>query len=280
MPGRVLTVAESDAGGSAGIQADVKTILALGGYASTAVSAIFAQDTGGAGQSFPLDPALVSAQMRAVLGDIGAEAIKIGYLADEATVNAVGDILDECKDSGIPVITDPSIVARDNTVLVDEAAIAAWKRRLYLRTTVLTPNLREAELLTGMHIRDMDDMRHAADMMRTLGVESVVLKAGQAPGDKALYFIADEDGEIAYERPRLDTRHTLGAGCTLSAAIAISIAQGLTLRPAVERALDFMHQAILNAPGYGRHAGPMNHAFDIEKHSSFFHPGNVKVLKA
>jgi hydroxymethylpyrimidine/phosphomethylpyrimidine kinase len=280
MPGRVLTVAESDASGSAGIQADIKTILAFGGYATTAISSVHVQGTKGIVKSSDLEPAFIAAQMRAALEGIGADAIKVGYLPNEAAINAVGDVLDEIEGKGLPVVVDPSIVARDGSQLVDEHAVAAWKRRLYLRTTVLTPNLREAEILTGMHIRDIDDMRHAADMMRTLGVENVLLKAGQALSDKVVYFVADENGETIYERAMLPSGHTLGAGCTLSAAITISLAQGLGLGPALERALDFVHQAILNAPGFGGEAGPMNHAFDIEKHSSFFIPGSVKVRKA
>jgi hydroxymethylpyrimidine/phosphomethylpyrimidine kinase len=280
MTGRVLTVAESDASGSAGIQADIKTVLALGGYATTAISAVLVQNTKSIVKSCAMEPSFVAEQMRSVLSDIGADVIKIGYLPGEATINAVADVLDSIQDKGLPVVVDPSIVARDSSLLVDDQAVAAWKRRLYVRASVLTPNLREAEVLTGMNIRDMDDMRHAAEMMRTLGVENVVLKAGQALSDKVLYFIVNENEELVYERPMLSTRHTLGAGCTLSAAIAISLAQGMGIYTAVERALDFMHQAILHAPGFGGHAGPMNHAFDIEKHSKFFHPENIKVHKA
>ena len=279
MTGRVLTVAESDATGSAGIQADIKTILALGGYATTAISGVLVQNTKGIIRACPMDPDFVAEQMRVVLDDIGTDAIKIGYLMNEAMINAVADVLDENLDKKYPIIVDPSIVTRNGQVLVDEPAIAAWKRRLYVRASVLTPNLREAEVLTGMHIRDIDDMRHAADMMRTLGAAHVVLKAGQAASGKAVYFIADDEEELVYERPMIDTTHTLGAGCTLSAAIAISIAQGMKVSDAVARSLDFMHQAMLNAPGFGETAGPMNHAFDIEKHSSFFHPETIKAHK-
>jgi hydroxymethylpyrimidine/phosphomethylpyrimidine kinase len=279
MTGRMLTVAESDPSGSAGIQADIKTVLALGGYATTAISCVLVQNAQGIVGSCPMEPEFIAEQMRAVLSDIGTDGFKIGYLPSAAAINAVADVLDEIQDKEFPVVVDPSIVARDGSILADAEAIAAWKRRLYIRTTVLTPNLREAEILTGLNIRDIDDMRHAADMMRTLGVESVVLKAGQAVSDKVLYFIADDDGELVYERPMLSTRNTLGAGCTLSAAIAISLAQGMRIHAAVERGLDFMHQAILHAPEFGGSSGPMNHAFDIEKNSSFFHPEAIKIHK-
>ena len=219
---RVLTVAESDTSGSTGIQADIKTVLALGGYATTAVSGVVARSTQGVFKSCPMEPAFVAEQMRTVLGDIGTDAIKIGYLSSEEMINAVGDVLDAYEESRFPVIVDPSIIARDHALLADEPCVAALKRRLFLRATVLTPNLREAEILTGMTIKDLDDMRHATDMMRTLGVETVVLKAGQALSEKVLYFIAGDEDELVYERPMLSTEHTLGAGCTLSSAISIT----------------------------------------------------------
>jgi len=280
MSGKVLTVAESDSSGAAGIQADIKTILALGGYTATAISAVTAQNTQGIKCLHVLDPGFVAQQMRVVLEDIGADAIKTGILSNESVVNAVADVLDQYQHKNIPVVIDPSIVTRSGEQFMDAAAIGALKRRLFIRATVLTPNGREAELLTGMHIRDIDDMRHAADMMRTLGVETVVLKAGPAVSGKIIYFVATSAEERIYERPMLKTRHTLGAGCTLSSAIAISLAQGLGVFRSVERALDFMHQAILHAPDSGAGDGPLNHAFDIERHSSFFSPDHVKVHKA
>jgi hydroxymethylpyrimidine/phosphomethylpyrimidine kinase len=132
---------------------------------------------------------------------------------------------------------------------------------LYIRATVLTPNLREAELLTGMHIKDIDDMRHATDMMRTLGVENVVLKAGQAASDKLVYFVANEEGEKIYERPRIETGHTLGAGGTLSTAIAVSLAQKLDIYEAVERSLDYLQHAMETA----------EQSFNIMKNAAFYH---------
>jgi len=277
MTGRVLTVAESDSCGASGVQADIKTILALGGYATTAVTAVTAQSTRGIGSTQLVSPDMVAAQMRTVMDDIGAGAVKTGGLMNEATVNAVGDVLDEWQTRDIPVIVDPSIIARDGSHFLDLPAIAAVKRRLFVRTHVLTPNLKEAELLTGMTIRDLDDMRRATDMMRTLGVETVVLKAGQALNEKVLYLVACADEERIYERPMLNTPYTLGAGCTLASAIAVSLAQDMNIFTAIERALDFIHQAILHAHDYGTGAGPMNHAFDIEKASSFFKPENVKI---
>lgn len=280
MSKRVLTVSESDSSGASGIQADIKTILALGGYATTAVSAVTAQNTRGIEHIQSIDAGLVAQQMRVVLEDIGTDAIKLGVLTNESVVHAVSDVLDEYLGQGFPIVIDPSILARNGEQVMDETAVALLKRRLFMRATVLTPNLREAEILAGMTIRDMGDMRHVTDMMRTLGVETVVLKAGQAISEKVVYLVASAEEERIYERPMLKTRHTLGAGSTLASAIAVGLAQKMDVFAAVERGLDFMHQAMQHAPGYGSTAGPMNHAFDIEKHSSFFAPENVKVRKA
>jgi hydroxymethylpyrimidine/phosphomethylpyrimidine kinase len=279
MSGRVLTVAESDSCGASGVQADIKTILALGGYATTALSAVTAQNTNGIEHLHSIDAGFVAQQMRVVLEDIGTDAIKTGVMVNEAIVHAVADVLDEYQNENFPVVIDPSIVARSGEQFMDESAIAVLKRRLFVRATVLTPNSREAELLTGLHIRGIDDMHHAADMMRTLGADSVLLKAGQTVGEKAVYLLATEKEDRIFERPMLKSRHTLGAGCTLASAIAVSLAQKMDIFLAVERALDFMHQAIQHAPGFGTAAGPMNHAFDIERHSTFFNPENVKVRK-
>lgn len=280
MSSRVLTVAESDSCGASGIQADIKTILALGGYATTAISAVTAQDTNGIDYTHILDAEFVAHQMRMVLEDIGADAIKTGMLMNEPIINAVADVIDEYCHKHIPIIIDPAIIDRKGMPLIDDGAISALKRRLLVCATVLTPNNREAELLTGMHVRDLDDMRHVTDMMRTFGVENVVLKAGQAVSNKVLYLVATMDEERVYERPMLKTRHTLGAGCTLASALAISLAQGMEIFSAVERSLDFLHQAILHAPGFGSGSGPMNHAFDIEKHSAFFSPETIKIRQA
>ena len=264
MSGRVLTVAESDSCGAAGLQADVKTIMALGGYATTSIAAVTSQNTHGIAHLHTLEPWFVAQQLRITLEDIGAEAIKTGILVNADIVNAVGDVLDDYREKNIPVIVDPSIIARQGEQLMDDAAITVLKRRLFIRASVLTPNIREAELLTGMTIRDMDHMRHATRMLRTLGAETVLLKAGAING-KATYLVASEGEERVYERLMIDTKHTLGAGTTLAAAIAVSLAQKMEIFTAIERGLDFMHQAILHAPDFGTTAGPVNHACTIDR---------------
>lgn len=279
MAGRVLSVAESDSSGGGGIQADIKTILALGGYATTAVTGVTAQNTKGISSFQLLDPAIVGEQMRTVLEDLGTDAIKTGILSHELVIDVVGDVLDEYLPFNYPVVIDPALMTQTGEILLDETAIATLKRRLFVRATVLTPNLREAEILTGMTIRDIDDMRHATSMMRTLGAETVVLKAGQVLTETDLYLVSTTEGERIYERHHLETNHTLGVGCTLASAIAVSLGQGMDIYPAIERALDFLHQAILHAPGYGYGRGPINHAFEIEKHATFFHPEQIRIRK-
>lgn len=276
MAGRVLTIGESDSSGGTGIQADVKTVLALGGYAMTAVTGITAQNTRAIEQFQVVDPLLVADQMRAVLADIGADAIKTGILNNSVAVDMAADVLDAMAPRPLPVVVDPSLVSRAGELLVDELTIAAVKRRLLVRADVLTPNLLEAEYLTGMSLRDIDAMKHAAVMLRTLGAENVVLKCGQALSDKELYLVATEDEERIYERPQVATRHTAGAGCTLSSAIAVSLAQGMPIFAAVERALDFLNQAIMHAPCYGQGCGPMNHAFAVERQQAFFQPDAIR----
>ncbi|MCK5555283.1 MAG: bifunctional hydroxymethylpyrimidine kinase/phosphomethylpyrimidine kinase, partial [Alphaproteobacteria bacterium] len=265
MSGRVLAVAESDSCGAAGIQADIKTILALRGYATTTLSAVTAQSTAGIEHLHVLEPEFVTQQMHAVLKDIGADAIKTGFLANKDIVNAVADVLAEDQYKDIPVVVDPAIVARDGRQLLDEQTIAMIKRRLFVRATVLTPNLHETELLTGLRIQEPADLHHAADMMRTFGAEKIVLKAGPCPDGKAVYLVMTLEEKRIYERPMLDTPNTLGAGATLASAIAVGLAQKIDFFQTVELALDFMHKAMLYAPDFGTKTGPISHTFDIKE---------------
>lgn len=276
---RVLVIAESDLKGAAGIQGDVKTILALGGYATTAISHLAVPEAGGVTAANHVDPLFVGQQMRAILSDAKTDAIKIGFIDNEKTINVVADVLDGMKEKNIPVVIDPSIVSRSGHVLVDEKAIAAWKRRLYIHANILTPNKQEAELLGVMKIHDTDDMRHAADMMRSIGVENVVLKGGQVESGRELYFVASHDEERIYQRPTIETPHTLGAGSAFSSALALNVAKGMDVFAAVEHALDFVHQAILHSTGFGDEAGPINHAFDIQQRPSVFHPEEIRLYR-
>jgi hydroxymethylpyrimidine/phosphomethylpyrimidine kinase len=275
---RILVVAESDPTGASGIQGDVKTALALGGYAATAITYMASVDHENV-KPPPVAPAYIAEQMRTAMACSMPDSIKIGYLDSEEAINAVSDVLDDIRSKNIPVVVDPSIIGRSGRVLVDDKAIAAWKRRLYIHAKVLTPNLREAELLGIMKIQDIDDMRHGADMMRSLGVESVVLKGGQAEIGKELYFVSANDEERIYQRETIKTRHTLGAGAAFSTAIAVHLSHGLGVLDSTERALDFVHQAIVHSGGFGDESGAINHAFDIQSRPSIFHPEDIKIYK-
>jgi hydroxymethylpyrimidine/phosphomethylpyrimidine kinase len=276
---RVLTITESDSRGASGIQGDVKTILALGGYAMTAITALTSHN---AIKITPIQGILspfVTEQLNAIAQEGSLDAIRIGFLHNEATINAVADFLERPGNKGIPVVVDPCIVSRSEKILMDNPAIAALKRRLYIHTTVLTPNLKEAEILGVLRISNIDDMRHAADMMRTLGVENVMLKGGRVENDKELYFVATPEEERIYQRPTIQTPHTLGAGNVLSSALAVNLAKQMDIFKSIEAALDFMHQTIVNSTGFGQENGSVNHAFHLENQPQFFHPEEIKIYK-
>jgi hydroxymethylpyrimidine/phosphomethylpyrimidine kinase len=259
MKGRVLIVAGSDSGGGAGIQADIKTVTALGGYAATAITALTAQNTLGVFGILAIDPAFVRAQMEAVLGDIGADCIKTGMLHDAGIISAVADCLDSAAPA-VPLVIDPVMLATSGARLLDAAAVTVLRDRLIARATVLTPNVPEAEALLGRPLTRVEDMEDAAAALQALGPNTVVLKGGHLPGARVRDVVRQGAASYAIERPRIVTRHTHGTGCTLASAIATGIAQGMALRAAIERAHDFVQRAIRTAPGYGQGHGPLNHA--------------------
>jgi hydroxymethylpyrimidine/phosphomethylpyrimidine kinase len=261
--GRVLVIAGSDSGGGAGIQADIKTITALGGYAATAVTALTAQNTTGVHGVLPVPVDFVRQQMAVVLEDIGADAVKTGMLADAAIVEAVGAEL-ASRAQHPPLVVDPVLFAKSGDRLLTEDAIAVLKRRLLPMAMLITPNLPEAEALAGMAIPDLDAMRRAAAALLTLGVPAILLKGGHLPGDTVVDLLATESGIEEFTAPRIVTRHTHGTGCTLASAVAAGLAQRMELRAAVVRARAYVRAAIAAAPGFGAGHGPMNHAVTVD----------------
>jgi hydroxymethylpyrimidine/phosphomethylpyrimidine kinase len=253
----VLTIAGSDSGGGAGIQADLKTFAALGLYGTCAITAVTAQNTLGviAWQALPAD--LVTAQIEAVAGDIGAHAVKIGMLATPAIVEAVGAAIEELD---LPlVVLDPVMIAKGGDRLLQEDAVAAMRAELLPRAHVVTPNVPEAEVLTGMVITSVEAMHAAAVRILGLGPRVVLIKGGHLAGPDAVDVFCSADETFEISRPRIDTRHTHGTGCTLASAIAANLALGLADREAVERARDYLDGAIRHAPAIGRGHGPLNH---------------------
>jgi hydroxymethylpyrimidine/phosphomethylpyrimidine kinase len=255
--GRVLAIAGSDSGGGAGIQADIKTITALGGYAATAVTALTAQDTLGVRGIFAAPPAFVAAQIRVVLDDIGSDAVKTGMLGDAATVETVAEML---RERALPVVVDPVMVAKGGAPLLAESAVESLRKRLIPLAFLLTPNLPEAAALLGYEIADEAAMRRAAVALCELGAASVLVKGGHLPGDEVVDVLATRSGLISFRSARIVTTSTHGTGCTLASAIATGIAQGMDLVQAIERARNYVRAAMQGAPGFGAGHGPLNHA--------------------
>jgi hydroxymethylpyrimidine/phosphomethylpyrimidine kinase len=254
----VLIIAGSDPSGGAGLQADIKTVTALGAYAAAAVTAITVQDTEGVKAVHPLPPELVRAQIKAVLEDIGADAVKLGMLANAPIVEAVAAALED-SETRAPLVVDPVLRAKDGTPLLDTPGITSLKSALFPRAALITPNLAEAAKLSGALIRSEDDMRKAAGRLRALGPKAVLVKGGHLAGSEAADLLLDAEGEAWFRAPRHETRHTHGTGCTLASAIATGLAQGLALREAVARAHAFVQEALRAAPGLGRGHGPLGH---------------------
>jgi hydroxymethylpyrimidine/phosphomethylpyrimidine kinase len=261
-----LTIAGSDSSGGAGIQADLKTFSAFGVYGASAITALTAQNTRGVAAVEPVAAGFVVAQIDAVLGDLEVGAIKTGMLANAEIVAAVADRLSAT--AGLPLVVDPVMVATSGDVLLTDDAIEAVKRQLIPLATLITPNLPEAARLLGT--KAAADDAQAADQARALlalGCGAVLLKGGHGTGDTAVDILCDAAGIERLVRPRIATPHTHGTGCTLSAAIAALLAQGVALREAVARAKDFVWQALEagRALGVGHGAGPVDHLFAIRR---------------
>ena len=255
--GRVLIVAGSDSGGGAGIQADLKTVTAFGVYGATAITALTAQNTLGVFGLHPVPAEFVAHQMRVVLEDIGADAIKIGMLGNGEIAAAVAEVLELSAYRDIPVILDPVLSSTSGHALLDEAGLETLKSRLIPRANLVTPNLAEAEILTGVAAHDLPTMRRAAEAILALGARSVLIKGGHLEGDALTDLLIGAKGEEVFRHPCIQTRHTHGTGCTLASAIAAGVARGLPLMRAVTEACDYVQAAIRAAPGLGQGNGPL-----------------------
>ncbi|MEJ0010350.1 MAG: bifunctional hydroxymethylpyrimidine kinase/phosphomethylpyrimidine kinase [Alphaproteobacteria bacterium] len=253
--GRVLIVAGSDSGGGAGIQGDIKTVSALGGYAMTAVTALTAQNTRGVFGVFGVPAEFVAQQIDLCLGDIGADAAKTGMLLNAEIILAVAEHLP----TGVPLVLDPVMVAKGGASLLDPEAIAVLKDRLVPRAALLTPNLPEAGLLLGRAI-DEGALEDEARALLDLGPKAVLLKGGHGSGDIVTDVLATEGhAPLVLRAKRLKTRHTHGTGCALASAVATGIAQGMALADAVARAHAYVQHALAAAPGFGNGNGPLGH---------------------
>ena len=263
MKGRVLIVAGSDSGGGAGVQADIKTVTALGGFAATAITALTAQNTQGVDAILDVPADFVARQMRAVLSDLGADSIKTGVLGNGDVIEAVCQVLEK-NAMGIPLVVDPVMAAKGGASLLDAAAVEVLKSRLLPLAAVLTPNLPEAEALTGRTVRAVGDMEAAAAALLATGAKAVLLKGGHLDGRAVTDLLITADGSRRFESPRIRSRHTHGTGCTLASGVAVGLAQGLDLGAAVARARAYVAEAIRGAPGLGGGHGPLNHGHTVK----------------
>ena len=264
MVGRVLIIAGSDSGGGAGIQADIKSSSALGAFATTAITALTAQNTLGVHGVMPVPVGFIDQQINAVLSDIGADCIKTGMLHDASVIETVTNALD--RDAGnIPVVVDPVMVAKGGAALLQKEAVSILRRRLLPRATLLTPNIPEAEALAGREIQGEKDMEALAKALFELGPNAVLLKGGHMNGAVVRDILVTENQTRCYENLRIDTLHTHGTGCTLASSIAAGLANGLPIEAAVEQAERFLHKAIETAPKLGGGHGPINHLHTVKR---------------
>ncbi|MBA2305151.1 MAG: bifunctional hydroxymethylpyrimidine kinase/phosphomethylpyrimidine kinase [Acidobacteria bacterium] len=252
-----LTIAGSDSGGGAGIQADLKTFAAHGVYGMSALTAVTAQNTRGVMAWEPVSIGLVVAQIETVADDIRPDTVKTGMLANADIVLAVAATLRRL--SLARVVVDPVMIAKGGDRLLEQSAVAAIRDELLPLAHVVTPNIPEAEVLAGMTITSLDDMREAARRILLLGPRVVLVKGGHLEGEESIDVAASGAGSFELRSPRLRTVHTHGTGCTLASAIAANLATGLGDRKAIARAKAYVDGAMAHAPGLGGGHGPLNH---------------------
>ena len=252
-----LTIAGSDSGGGAGVQADLKTFFRFGVFGTSVITAITAQNTRGVARWSAVTTDLIRAQIDAVADDLRPAAVKTGMLADAAVVREVAAAIRDHRLG--PLVVDPVMVATSGDPLLEAGAVEAIRRELVPLAAIVTPNLDEAELLLGEEVRDVASMRRAAErLVREGGAKAALIKGGHLKADRLVDVLFDGAWRL-FEHPRIETRSTHGTGCTLSSAIAAHLALGATLAAAVGASLDYVHRAIREAPALGGGNGPLNH---------------------
>ncbi|MGC9195239.1 MAG: bifunctional hydroxymethylpyrimidine kinase/phosphomethylpyrimidine kinase [Syntrophobacteraceae bacterium] len=257
---RALTIAGSDSSGGAGIQADMKTFSALGVYALSAVTAVTAQNTLGVSGIVRIDPDFVSSQIRSVVLDIGVDCVKTGMLATAAIISRVAWDLEELEVKNL--VVDPVMVSSSGVRLLDKDAIQTLVTRLIPRALVLTPNLHEAQVLTGIRVESVEDMRQAAVKIARFGCGHVLLKGGHLRGNP-IDLLYDGSSFRQYSGLRHETTNTHGTGCTFASAVAAFIARGLSVEEAVSGAKAYIGAAIAQSLPLGRGSGPLHHFYDF-----------------
>ena len=262
--GRVLVIAGSDSGGGAGIQADIKAITAMGGFAMTAVTAITVQDTTAVHSVWPVPVESVIGQIRVTLDDLGADAIKTGMLGERGLVEAIAEALD-ARAGGIARVIDPVMVSSSGDRLLPESAIDTIRALLVPHAQLVTPNAWEAEILTRKPVETVDGQRRAAERLLEAGARGALVKGAHVDGDVIVDVLQTVDGEWLFEGPRLATRSTHGTGCTLASSTAALIAQGHAVPQAVEMARAYLVEAIARSPGFGAGHSAVDHAWPLRE---------------
>ena len=263
MNGRVLIIAGSDSGGGAGIQADIKTITALGGFAMTAVTALTVQNTMGVHGTHEVPSDFVKQQIKAVVEDLGVDSIKIGMLHRTEIIEDVAETLADIS-IRVPVVLDPVMIAKGGASLLEEPATIALADRLLPSAYLITPNVPEASVLTGVGIDSLEDFEIVARMLREKGAQNILMKGGHLKGNEVVDLLFEGDtSPCSFAGPRINSRNTHGTGCSLASACAVGLAQGLSLQKSVERAHAYVRLAIKTAPGFGSGFGPLNHGHTV-----------------
>ena len=265
--GRVLIIAGSDSGGGAGVQADIKTVIALGGYAATAVTAITVQDTTRVHAVEPVSDAVIRQQIDAVMQDIGADCIKVGMIGGRGAGEVIAEALRRYRD--VPVVLDPVLVATSGDVLGDGEVASLLKAELLPLAAVVTPNVPELSALTAMPVTKAAGLEATAKRLTAQGAKAVLAKGGHLEGSTITDYLITGDTVHPFTHERIETRHTHGTGCTLASAVATGLAQGMALDEAAERAIHYVEAAIRHAPGLGQGHGPLCHALQADGSGGF-----------
>ncbi len=254
---KVLIIAGSDSSGGAGIQADTKTVTALGSYAMTAITAVTAQNTKGVKKIISIPPKIVKKQITMILDDIGAHAVKIGMLHNTNIIKSVYKTLKRYKSKNI--VLDPVMIAKGGAKLISNNSIKHLKKLLLPLCTIVTPNIPEAEVLTGYSISSKEDMIKAAKTILNMGSKNVLLKSGHLKNKMIFDILATKKGIKVFKKRKIRTRNTHGTGCTLSSALATCLSQKKNIVRSCKISLGYVDKAIISAPGYGKGFGPLNH---------------------
>ena len=258
---KILIIAGSDSSGGAGIQADIKTVTALGSYAMTAITAVTIQNTTGVKSIVPIDPKEISNQIEFTSRDIKPDAIKIGMLHSAKVISSVIHSLDLIKVNKI--ILDPVMIAKGGAKLIDDKAVKLLKNKLIKKVSLITPNIPEAEILTNIKIRTKEDMIFAASILIELGAQNVFIKGGHLDSKAVLDIFVNKKEIMVIKNRRIATRNTHGTGCTLSSAISTFFACGKTLKKSCELATKYVNNSIRSNLNYGKGYGPINHLSSI-----------------